>query len=177
MGLLKNKKGMPIAILLFVISSLVLLMLALAVFNAKQENFDSSLESGKLIETAYVRAEVMKLYLRDISANIDSTSDPVEQFKKQLENYKDSRGQYISPYFMQLDKLADKEHIYIKDNILNVNLELWVLEIPYEALETDMYKLSLKEIWTGSKIIGGQYKILYRYNFNYQRNLATPRKS
>jgi hypothetical protein len=166
---LENKKaGMHISILLLVFAILFLIVYALFVFNIRNDKINKDISSVKELEGSYIKAEIFNFYLRDICFKMKDKLDPVSDFKKQLDAYKNPDGSYVFVHFKQIENQFDSNHIKIEDgNKLSVSFDISLMDI------ASFYQPKILEIiLLKNPSLSGIDKSYYQYKFKCERVLT-----
>ncbi len=154
---MKNKKAsMSLATVILVILTLLLLVSSLVTFSMKKAKIEETISSPKEIENAYLEAEIIKFHLRQISEKIGK-DNPIEDFTKELENYKNSKGLYVVPDLIEVNSQLNSKHIRIDGNYLKIDLDLVRSE---QGFSSDVSKVK-------------EFSLVYNYHFSYERRISS----
>jgi len=134
--MINNKKGgVPLSIVLIVVLSILLLATSLVSFVLRDKNFESTIYSTSTLDDIYSREAVINSQIQNIVDNsfqgISSDEDFINNFKSQLNSYKNPEGVYLNPDLKQVeeqllvDKIKiEKDNSIIKKVSINFNIEL-----------------------------------------------------
>ena len=133
-----NKKA-DISILLLVVMALVLTGAALFSFNVNLKNFSAEIINIRYLDSVYIRESEITLYIDlfiDNSIEKGITREKfIDNFKKELANYKDETGKYFIEEFEDIEKEVDKEGVVkIENNKLILDLKGILIIKKFEGL-------------------------------------------
>ncbi|MDP1728714.1 MAG: hypothetical protein Q8L27_00740 [archaeon] len=137
-NLKQNKKAMmSIAIVILVVSTLVLVISALFIFNAKQATIDNEIAISSSLDDVYIKSEILNFYLDDICSKVQSTVGASLEFMTELEKYKTSEGVYIYSELEQVAKQVNEENV-------NYNVQEGLLEVKFDILLSQNFEIKDK---------------------------------
>lgn len=154
----QNKKAlMSLAIVLLVFATLVLVIFSIYVFNFRQTGTIEAITSFKEVDALYADSELLNFYLRDICSKISSKTDPVAEFKNELQNYKLDSGEYVFPILYQIESQVDAEHIWISNN--------GELIVEFDSIFKKTFRIDEQDLL-------GANNAEYHFPFKYSRKLG-----
>mgnify|MGYP001595905303 FL=1 len=131
-----NKKAVSISILLLVVSSLILSITSLSYFSIKNRDIKKTIGVSSEIDKLYLKESLLNFYLRDvfekavmessISSDIETSKNVfIDNFRKELEKYKDKNGLYPMTELKQAESIGEESLELSEDKlVLRLNLEL-----------------------------------------------------
>lgn len=145
-NLLQDKKaGMPIAIMLLVVATLVLVIFTLYSFNVSKNKFGNSIYMTGFLDDVYSKEAMINFYIKSIVENIESPSsagDFASKFRQGLERYKNN-GEYIAPELKQVEEQAVSENVKNENGEYSITLSLKI---------EDNVKISGEELMSASYV-------------------------
>ncbi len=128
-NIISNKKAVSIPILILVLSALVLITTSLFYFNIKARDIEKTVKIHSEIDKIYLKEALLNFYLEEIfdkSIGTDNKQGFIENFKKELNNYKDKYGNYPIEELKQVENKIVEENIELNEDklILKFDLEL-----------------------------------------------------
>lgn len=128
-----KKQGMSIAITILVIATLVISTLALFTFIIRQDSIKEQIYITGFLENIYSKEEQINFYINDMVDNAVSASGKnvelfMQEFKKQLDNYKNKEGKFFVEELSQLESQIREENIEINEDKLLIEFEVTIQE-------------------------------------------------
>jgi len=144
-SLIKNKKAdMEIAIVLFVLCTLLLVIVAIVSFNLKEKDSKEEIVLGSSLDELYARAEILNFYIRDIASKISLTGNVQENFKLELAKLKNKQG-FILPDLGQIEtQLSQGQHVAIDGGVLRMDFDIVLVSL--DGKSSYNYKLSQNRV-------------------------------
>lgn len=144
---------MSISTVILVFSALFLVVTSLFLFTSQKNDMTQKLDvSG--INDVYVQRAILDFEIREIADKIVYEENPDEQFKAELEKYKDDKGNYLDINFINLERQINSNNIYFENgNNLVVDFDIVLVDTSYYP------------IGTGDR----EYNTVYSYKFHYIR--------
>lgn len=114
------------AIVILAVSTLVLVISALFIFNSKQAIIENEISIGSSLDEIYIQSEILNFYLDDICSKVKSTANPQGDFASELKKYKNNEGKYIFQDLEQIEEQVNEETVKFntKEGRLNVKLNI-----------------------------------------------------
>jgi len=137
MSILKNKKAkMEISVLLLVLTTLILVIFCLFIFNIRSGSFDKKITPSSSIDEIYSVSKIFEFNVRHIAeqvtkeSKISSESDFANKFKSEFSNQFLANEKSYSPceyglYTKFNSMMTDSKNyeVKIKDNSLSFNMK------------------------------------------------------
>lgn len=127
-----NKKAVSISILLLVISSLILSITSLSYFSIKNRDIKKTIGVSNEIDKLYLKESLLSFYLDDVFEKtvkdfnyVNGKQVFIDNFKKELEKYKDKNGLYPMTELKQAESISEENLELLNDKlVLRLKLEL-----------------------------------------------------
>jgi len=137
MNILKNKKAkMEISVLILVLTTLVLVIFSLFIFNIRSDNLRKQITTSSLIDEIYSSSKIFEFNVRHIGEQvvnenkINSENDFINKFKSEFYKQFLVNQKVYSPYeygvyekFNGMMNDPKNYEIKIKDNLLSFNMK------------------------------------------------------
>jgi hypothetical protein len=107
--LMRNKRGMSIALVLLVLATLVLTTFALFTFYSREKSIQEKIHTTRFLEDTYTEEDLINFYLQDIfdEAQGESEEEFVDSFKEELKKYKID-GKFLVDELGQVERQVEK---------------------------------------------------------------------
>ena len=120
MNQINKKGGVSISVVLIVLFSLIISLISLFYFMTKNNSADASIDETEILEKVYSRQSVLDYYIQNIvdkSAKESVSREKfVDNFKSEIENYKDGNG-FFAPELEQALNQIDGSEIVVGDKV------------------------------------------------------------
>ena len=146
-----KKAIMSLSTVILVFSTLFLVVTSLFLFTSQKNDMTQKLDVSP-INQVYIQRAILDFEIREIADKIVYEENPDEQFKAELEKYRDDNGNYLDINFINLEKQINSNTVYFENgNTLVVNFDRVLVDTSYYP------------IGVGAR----EYNLVYSYKFHY----------
>jgi len=147
---MKSKKaGAPIAIVLLIVATLVLVSFTTFIFLTRQQNAHEIIYIGRISEEVYAKENLINFYIQEIldksSKNANAIQEVLDNFNSELNKYRGLNGDYLISELGQLSGQLNVDNFKLEDNKVSVSFKI---KIDTKVLKDDKKLMSASYIYT-----------------------------